>query len=158
MSRNKPRRALERDDPYRRTAPEDAPASGPATDEVVLELDDVSKYFGPEAAIDDLSLSVHEGELLTLLGPSGCGKTTTLRVLAGLERPDDGEVRLNGRVIADGEGTFRKPEHRDVGIVFQDFALFPHLTVAENVAFGLQDRDEDATEARVAELLELVGL
>jgi iron(III) transport system ATP-binding protein len=157
MSRNEPRRALERDDPYGRT--DSAPdAADLATDEVVLELDGVTKAFGPECAVDDLSLAVHDGELLTLLGPSGCGKTTTLRVLAGLERPDEGEVRLNDRVIADGDGTFRKPEHRDVGIVFQDFALFPHLTVAENVAFGLQDRDDGETAGRVDELLELVGL
>ena len=157
MSRNEPRRALERDDPYGRTAT-DTGASTTASADVVLELDEVTKLFGPECAVDELSLSVRDGELLTLLGPSGCGKTTTLRMLAGLERPDGGEVRLNDRVIADGDGTFRKPEHRDVGIVFQDFALFPHLTVAENVAFGLQDRDEDATTARVDELLELVGL
>jgi iron(III) transport system ATP-binding protein len=157
MSRNEPRRALERDDPYGRTAT-DVEASTGASADVVLELDGVTKRFGPERAVDDLSLSVRDGELLTLLGPSGCGKTTTLRMLAGLERPDGGEVRLNDRVIADGDGTFRKPEHRDVGIVFQDFALFPHLTVAENVAFGLQDLDADATTARVDELLELVGL
>jgi len=156
VARNEPRRALERDDPYARTATGVEASTGSA--DVVLELDEVTKLFGPECAVDELSLSVREGELLTLLGPSGCGKTTTLRMLAGLERPDGGEVRLNGRVIADGDGTFRKPEHRDVGIVFQDFALFPHLTVAENVAFGLQDRDDAATSERVDELLELVGL
>ena len=157
MARNEPRRALERDDPYGRAA-SGADESTAASGDVVLELDGVTKLFGPECAVDELSLSVREGELLTLLGPSGCGKTTTLRMLAGLERPDDGEVRLNGHVIADGNGRFLKPEHRDVGIVFQDFALFPHLTAAENVAFGLQDLDEDATAARVDELLELVGL
>ena len=156
MARNEPRRALERDDPYARTATGVEASTG--SEDVVLELDEVTKLFGPECAVDELSLSVRDGELLTLLGPSGCGKTTTLRMLAGLERPDGGEVRLNGRVIADGDGTFRKPEHRDVGIVFQDFALFPHLTVAENVAFGLQDRDDAATSERVDELLELVGL
>jgi iron(III) transport system ATP-binding protein len=158
MAGNEPRRALEREDPYGRTTTGDPTAGDTGSDQVVLELDGVSKYFGPECAVDDLSLLVREGELLTLLGPSGCGKTTTLRMLAGLERPDDGEVRLNDRVIADGDGTFRKPEHRDVGIVFQDFALFPHLTVAENVSFGLQDRDGEATDARVTELLDLVGL
>ncbi|WP_227130727.1 ABC transporter ATP-binding protein [Halorubellus salinus] len=157
MSRNEPKRALEREDPYAQSASSDDVGNPGATD-VVLELDGVTKQFGPECAVDELSLSVHDGELLTLLGPSGCGKTTTLRMLAGLERPDGGEVRLNDRVIADGDGRFRKPEHRDVGIVFQDFALFPHLSVAENVAFGLQDRDGDATDARVTELLELVGL
>ena len=150
MSGNEIPRALERDDTYERTAVEtDDPASG----DVVLELDGVTKRFGPETAVKELSLSVHDGELLTLLGPSGCGKTTTLRMLAGLERPDGGEVRLNGRVIADGDDQFRKPEHRDVGIVFQNFALFPHLTVAENVAFGLQEFDDEATDARVSDLL-----
>jgi iron(III) transport system ATP-binding protein len=157
VSRNEPRRALERDDPYGRPAT-DAQDSEATSADAVLELDGVTKLFGPECAVDELSLSVRDGELLTLLGPSGCGKTTTLRMLAGLERPDGGEVRLNDEVIANGEGTFRKPEHRDVGIVFQDFALFPHLTVAENVAFGLQDWDDAATTDRVDELLELVGL
>jgi iron(III) transport system ATP-binding protein len=156
MSRNDTRRVLERDEEAgRSTAVE---SDDPATGDVVLELDGVTKRFGPETAVEDLSLSVHDGELLTLLGPSGCGKTTTLRVLAGLERPDAGEVKLSDTVIADAEGTFERPERRDVGIVFQNFALFPHLTVAENVAFGLQDLDDEATDARVTELLDLVDL
>ncbi|WP_420028511.1 ABC transporter ATP-binding protein [Halorussus lipolyticus] len=125
--------------------------------ETVLELDGVVKEYAAETAVDSLSLSVREGELLTLLGPSGCGKTTTLRMMAGLERPDGGEVRLGGDVVAD-ESQFVKPEDRDVGLVFQDFALFPHLTVAENVAFGLTEADDDETERRVDELLELVDL
>ncbi|KYH25417.1 trehalose/maltose import ATP-binding protein MalK [Halalkalicoccus paucihalophilus] len=125
----------------------------------VLEIDGVTKRFGAECAVNDLSLSVREGELLTLLGPSGCGKTTTLRLIAGLERPDDGEVRVDGeRVAAAEDGTFVPPERRDVGVVFQDFALFPHLSAAENVAFGLDDWDAEAREAHVDELLELVGL
>lgn len=126
---------------------------------IVLEIDGVTKRFGSERAAADLSLSVREGELLTLLGPSGCGKTTTLRLIAGLERPDDGEIRIDGeRVAAAEDGTLVPPERRDVGVVFQDFALFPHLSAAENVAFGLDDWDEEAREARVDELLELVGL
>ncbi|WP_137286980.1 ABC transporter ATP-binding protein [Halorussus salinisoli] len=128
-----------------------------ADTETVLELDGVVKEYAAETAVDSLSLSVREGELLTLLGPSGCGKTTTLRMMAGLERPDGGEVRLGGEVVADEE-RFCKPENRDVGLVFQDFALFPHLTVAENVAFGLTDADERETDRRVAELLDLVDL
>jgi iron(III) transport system ATP-binding protein len=158
MSRNDPRRALEREEPYRTTATDDDTETDSSSEQPVLELDGVTKRYGPECAVEDLSLSVRDGELLTLLGPSGCGKTTTLRILAGLERPDEGSVRLNDQVIADDEGTFVKPESRDVGIVFQDFALFPHLTVAENVAFGLQGLDDDATGERVQELLELVGL
>ncbi|MFB6171209.1 MAG: ABC transporter ATP-binding protein [Haloarculaceae archaeon] len=136
----------------------DTPTDAPeAVGEPVLRLDHVTKDYGPETAVEDLSLSVREGELLTLVGPSGCGKTTTLRLLAGLERPTDGTVELAGETVA-GETAFRKPEQRDVGIVFQDFALFPHLTVAENVAFGLQDASPDEREARVADLLDLVGL
>jgi len=123
----------------------------------VLELDGVTKAFGPETAIDDLSLAVREGELLTLLGPSGCGKTTTLRLLAGLARPDSGTIRVAGETVA-GEGRFVPPESRDVGLVFQEFALFPHLTVAENVAFGIDDWPASEREARVEDLLDLVSL
>ncbi|MFC7236299.1 ABC transporter ATP-binding protein [Halosegnis marinus] len=128
------------------------PEEGPA----VLELDGVTKRYGDTTVIDDLSLTVREGELLTLLGPSGCGKTTTLRLIAGLERPSGGEIRLNGRSVA-GEA-FEPPEVRDVGVVFQEFALFPHLSARENVAFGLDGMAEDERERRVDDLLELVGL
>jgi iron(III) transport system ATP-binding protein len=137
----------------------------------VLELDGVTKRFGGTVAVDDVSMRIGDGELLTLLGPSGCGKTTTLRLLAGLERPDEGVIRLNGEPVAVGagqgeaaaatddvgDGVFRKPEERDVGLVFQDFALFPHLSVAENVAFGLEG-DVETNADRVTELLDLVDL
>jgi iron(III) transport system ATP-binding protein len=119
----------------------------------VLELDGVTKTYGDECAVQDLSIRVRDGEFLTLLGPSGCGKTTTLRLVAGLEEPDDGEVRIAGSSVA-GNGRAVKPEDRDVGLVFQEFALFPHMTVEENVAFGLEDGDD----SRVDEMLELVGL
>ncbi|MFD1645307.1 ABC transporter ATP-binding protein [Haloarchaeobius litoreus] len=125
--------------------------------ETVLELDDVSKAYGSELVIDGLSLSVREGEILTMLGPSGCGKTTTLRLIAGLERPDRGGIRLNGERVSGG-GSFVVPEQRGVGVVFQEFALFPHMTAAENVAFGLTDMDDEATAERVDEMLDLVGL
>jgi len=125
--------------------------------DVALSIEGVSKSFGTELAVDELSLSVRRGELLTLLGPSGCGKTTTLRLIAGLERPDEGQIELDDRTVS-GAGSFVAPEDRDVGVVFQGFALFPHLTAAENVAFGLDDRDAEAKSARVEELLELVGL
>ena len=125
--------------------------------EPVLELEGVTKRFGSEDAVADLSLSVQEGELLTLLGPSGCGKTTTLRLIAGLERPDAGAIRLDGDVVAD-DGTFRDAQTRDVGVVFQNFALFPHLTAEENVAFGLDDWPADEREDRVEEMLDLVDL
>jgi len=123
----------------------------------VLELDGITKEFGGETAVEDLSLSVREGELLTLLGPSGCGKTTTLRLLAGLDEPTAGTITVAGERVA-GPGTFVGPEQRDVGLVFQDYALFPHLTATENVAFGLEDRHEAEREARVEEMLDLVGL
>jgi len=126
-------------------------------DPPVLELDDVAKRYGDEPVIADLSLSVEEGEILTLLGPSGCGKTTTLRLIAGLDRPDAGTIRLNGDPVS-GDGAFVAPERRGVGVVFQEFALFPHLTAAENVAFGLKEASSAETDARVRELLDLVGL
>jgi iron(III) transport system ATP-binding protein len=127
------------------------------TGDAVLELDGVSKHFGSETVIEDLSLSVREGEILTLLGPSGCGKTTTLRLVAGLDRPDAGEARLNGEVVS-GPTQFTAPEQRGIGVVFQEFALFPHLTARENIAFGLHEWDADEKEARVDEMLDLVGL
>ena len=106
--------------------------------------------------VDDVSLAVAAGQVTCLLGPSGCGKSTTLRMIAGVERADAGEVLLDGQVVA-GPGVHVPPERRSVGLMFQDFALFPHLTVAENVAFGLRvDRVEKAR--RVGELLEKVDL
>ncbi len=125
----------------------------------ILSLDGTSKQYGQELAVDELSLSVRDGEFVTLLGPSGCGKSTTLRLIAGLERPDLGQVQIQGETVAKADdGTFVRPEHRDVGVVFQDFALFPHMTAAENVAFGIDDLPDAEREARVEELLALVGL
>jgi len=132
-------------------------ATAPAATTPILRLRSVTKEFGRETAVREVDLDVQDGELLTLLGPSGCGKTTTLRIMAGLERPSDGSVTLAGDSVA-GNGQFVGPEERGVGIVFQDFALFPHLTVAENVAFGLTDADDTDAEARVDELLDLVDL
>ncbi len=133
------------------------PSAGDETGAVALELDGVSKRFGATTVVNDLSLSVQEGELLTLVGPSGCGKTTTLRLIAGLERPDAGTVRLGEETVAAPDRSV-PAEERDVGVVFQEYALFPHLTAAENVGFGLQDRPSEEREARVDELLSLVGL
>lgn len=102
-----------------------------------LEVRGLGVRYGDEVAVEDLDLELGEGEILTLVGPTGCGKTTTLRVAAGLERPDSGEVRIDGRSVA-GE-RFVPPDERSVGLVFQDFALFPHLTVEENVGFRVDD-------------------
>jgi sulfate transport system ATP-binding protein len=124
-----------------------------------LVVENVSKRFGRFAALDGLSLTAKEGEFLALLGPSGSGKTTLLRVLAGLERPDDGAVSFQGESILG-----RSPRERRVGMVFQHYALFRHMTVADNVAFGLKVRPRRARppkaeiEARVERLLSLVQL
>ena len=125
----------------------------------LLHLLRVSKRFAADQppALDRLTLTVQQGELLVLLGPSGCGKTTTLRLIAGFEVPDAGSVVIRGEVMA-GSGRWVPPEKRGVGIVFQDYALFPHLTVAENVGFGLQHLDRTGRKSRVARILELVGL
>ena len=135
------------------TAAGDSPPGG---DDAVLELDGLRKSYGTETVVEGLSFSVREGEILTLLGPSGCGKTTTLRLIAGLERPDGGAVRLNSEPMSGS--SFVAPEDRGVGVVFQEFALFPHLTARENVAFGLKDRPDSEVESRVDDLLELVDL
>jgi thiamine transport system ATP-binding protein len=121
----------------------------------VLRAEGVSVSFDGTAAIDDTTLEVADGEVVTVLGPSGSGKTTLLRVIAGLQPPDSGRVLLDG---ADLEGV--PPHRRGIGLVFQDHALFPHRDVAGNVAFGLRMRGDTprAIETRVGELLELVGL
>ena len=122
-----------------------------------LKLSNVSKEFGKEvAAVSNLDLEVKQGEFLVLLGPSGCGKTTTLRMIAGFEEPDQGNVYVGSKQVA-GIGLFVPPEKRNIGMVFQDYALFPHLRVHENVAFGLSLKNGEKKK-RVAELLELVGL
>ena len=98
-----------------------------------IELVGVSKAFGDITVVDDLDLSIGDGEFFSLLGPSGCGKTTTLRMIAGFERPTSGSILLGGTDI-----THQAPARRPLNMVFQDYALFPHLTVVENVAFGLK--------------------
>jgi iron(III) transport system ATP-binding protein len=120
----------------------------------MIRLAGVRKTFGSTNAVDGTSLCVERGAVVALLGPSGCGKTTLLRLIAGFERPDAGTVEVAGRLVAGG-GTWVPPERRRVGMVFQDYALFPHLTVAENVGFGLP---RHARSARVSELLATVGL
>ena len=120
----------------------------------MIRLDGVTKRFGGVVAVDAASFCVERGEVVALLGPSGCGKTTLLRLVAGFERPDAGTVEIDERPVS-GPGCWVPPERRRVGMVFQDYALFPHLTVTENVGFGLPRRERPR---RVAELLEIVGL
>jgi putative spermidine/putrescine transport system ATP-binding protein len=122
---------------------------------VAVRLDGVTRRYGAVLALDGLDLDVRGGEFLALLGPSGCGKTTALRAIAGFERPDDGRVLLDGRDI-----TGVPASKRDMGMVFQAYSLFPNLTVADNVGFGLRVRRRGRAEQRrrAAELLELVGL
>ena len=120
-----------------------------------LVVNGVSKQFDSSRALDRASLSVLRGETLAVLGPSGCGKTTLLRVIAGLEAPEEGSVALGGSILVDA-ATFVPPERRKIGMVFQGGALFPHMTVAQNVAYGLpNDGDRDA---RVASALAMVDL
>ncbi|MGQ0563595.1 MAG: ABC transporter ATP-binding protein [Gemmobacter sp.] len=123
---------------------------------VRLEVAGLTRRFGGAPVVDDLSLTVAAGQVTCLLGPSGCGKSTTLRMIAGVERPDLGTVTIDGRAVS-GPGLFVPPEARSVGLMFQDFALFPHLTVAQNVGFGLSG-DKALRAARVAELLDRVNL
>ncbi len=144
------------------------------TESTILCLNGIKKQFpnSNTAAVAGISLEVKRGEIISLLGPSGCGKTTLLRLIAGFERPDAGAIAIAGQTVA-SESVWVNPEHRHLGMVFQEYALFPHLTVADNIAFGLQKRrgekfslkvwqksvpDAKAIRSRVKELLELVGL
>ena len=118
-----------------------------------IETQGLTRRYGGSLAVSELSLSLHAGRVTCLLGPSGCGKTTTLRMIAGVEEPDAGVVKIDGNIVS-GNGHYLPPEQRSVGLLFQDFALFPHLTVAENVAFGVGRNQRE----RVERLIEKVGL
>ncbi|MGH8734443.1 MAG: ABC transporter ATP-binding protein, partial [Burkholderiales bacterium] len=120
-----------------------------------LDVADLEVAYGATAVLKKVSLAVAAGEIVALLGPSGCGKTTLLRVIAGLEMQDTGNVEIGGRDV-----TRLPPAQRDFGIVFQSYALFPHLTVARNIGYGLENRrlGRQAIDARVRELLQLIGL
>ncbi|WP_322793830.1 ABC transporter ATP-binding protein [Bellilinea sp.] len=123
----------------------------------LIECCQLEKCYSSQPAVSGLNLELRDGEILALVGPSGCGKTTTLRLIAGFERPDRGEIWMQGRPLSN-EDTFVPPEKRQIGVVFQDYAIFPHLSVAENVAFGLHKKSPAQVKQRVAEMLELVGL
>ena len=129
--------------------------------QTVLEFRQVVKRFGTVAAVDRVSFSIQSGEIFTLLGPSGCGKTTTLRLIAGLEEPDAGEILVNDTTVAaPRRNIWVAPDKRELGMVFQSYAIWPHLTVFENVAFPLRVRREssDVIRQRVNQVLENVGL
>ncbi|OCK58393.1 ABC transporter ATP-binding protein [Bradyrhizobium sp. LMTR 3] len=121
----------------------------------VLELSTVSKRFGQELAVDHISFQVEEGRIVSLLGPSGCGKTTTLRLVAGFEVPDGGDIRIRGESVRR-----KRPYERNVGLVFQDYALFPHMTVEANIAFGMRERGVPSSEfpTRIRSALDLVKM
>lgn len=128
------------------------------TNKYIIRFVNVNKtYEGKVKAVDNISFDVSSGKLLALLGSSGCGKTTTLRLIAGLERPDSGEIWLNDQLVA-GPNTWVEPEKRKVGMVFQDYALFPHMSVESNVAFAIPHLPRREKRERIQEMLSLVGL
>ena len=120
-----------------------------------LEIRNLTRSFGGRCVVDDVSLQIMPGQVTCLLGPSGCGKSTTLRIIAGVDTQDSGQVCVDGQVISDAV-THTPPEGRGIGLMFQDFALFPHLSVAQNVGFGL--KRGPGVQARVTELLARVGM
>lgn len=126
-----------------------------------VRIEHVFKRFGAVTAVDDFNLVVKDGEFVSILGPSGCGKTTTLRMIAGFERATEGEIYIGEKCVSSSEkGTFAPPEKRDIGMVFQSYAVWPHMTVAENVGYPLkiQKVDKETRAKRVQEMLELVHL
>ena len=124
---------------------------------MILNVADLYLSFGRTAVLQGFGFDLEAGEIACLLGHSGCGKTTALRAVAGFEQPERGRIALQGRTLSDGR-LFVPPQLRRIGMVFQDYALFPHLNVADNIAFGLSGRSAEARKARVAELLALIGL
>jgi len=133
------------------------PSPGPRVASGQLVISGVSVAYGGVPIVSGVDLSLVRGDIGCLLGPSGCGKTTLLRAVAGFEPVASGEIHLHGRQVA-GPGLNLPPEARRAGMVFQDFALFPHLTVARNVSFGLRHLNRRERQTRVAELLELIGM
>ncbi|WP_096202016.1 ABC transporter ATP-binding protein [Bacillus sp. FJAT-45350] len=124
-----------------------------------IHLSNITKLFHNtlQPAVDNINLDIEQGEIITLLGPSGCGKTTTLRMLAGFEQPTSGSIRIGEQIVYDDRRSV-PPEKRGIGMVFQDYALFPHLTIEKNVMFGLNKWSTKAKKQRAEEVLELVGL
>ncbi|MGF1529944.1 MAG: ABC transporter ATP-binding protein [Puniceicoccaceae bacterium] len=125
--------------------------------EPVLKVKNLCHLYGKAPSLRGVSFNVEEGETVCLLGPSGCGKTTTLRLLAGLEAPSEGTIEIDGQMVSEGNW-MTAPEKRPIGMLFQDFALFPHLTVEKNIRFGLRKLDEGERARRVEDALKLVGV
>ena len=123
----------------------------------MLVVDDLVKHFDGTVVLDHVGLTLEPASITAVVGASGCGKTTLLRLIAGFDRPDDGTVRIDGRIVA-GPSDYLAPQRRNVGYVAQDGALFPHLTVEQNIAYGLGGRSRDGARAKVAELLDMVSL
>jgi iron(III) transport system ATP-binding protein len=138
-------------------APPAIPRRAAATFAASLSFENVERRYGDTLALDDVSLSIAPGEVVCLLGPSGCGKTTLLRIAAGIERPTSGRVLINENEVA-GPNRFVPPEERSVGLMFQDFALFPHLSIIDNVAFGLKALPKREAEREARSMLTRVGL
>ncbi len=127
----------------------------------IVEIDNIVRRFGQVTAVDHVTIDIEEGEYVVLLGPSGCGKTTTLRLVAGLDVPDEGEIRVDGRVVASAASrVFEPPQRREIGLVFQTYALWPHMTVTDNIAFGLdvQRRPRREIRERVTQALTYMQL
>ncbi|MDT1060960.1 ABC transporter ATP-binding protein [Paracoccus sp. CPCC 101403] len=122
-----------------------------------LELERLTRRFGARTVLSEISLSVAQGRITCLLGESGCGKSTLLRLIAGVDRPDDGRILQGAHEVA-GPGRFVEPESRKIGFMFQDYALFPHLSVADNLAFGLRDLPKSQRASRVSEVVERIGI
>ena len=125
--------------------------------ETILELDRVTKSYGRKRVLTDLSFLLEKGRIGCLLGPSGCGKTTALRTIAGFEPADAGRIRINRQIVSSNRYRL-PPEKRHIGMVFQDYALFPHLSVSDNIGFGLRDMTQKQKCGRIEELLDVVGL
>ena len=121
-----------------------------------LEVTSLYHQFDGVDVVNNVSLSVRPGQVTCLLGPSGCGKTTTLRIIAGVEKQQKGKILLDGTLVSDSK-THLEPDKRRVGLIFQDFALFPHLNIEENVGFGLEGRNSK-NSSRISQLLSRVGL
>ena len=123
----------------------------------MIELRNITKRYGDRRVLQNLNLTVNSGERLAILGPSGCGKTTLMRLIAGLENPDDGEIHINGRLVSTPHFC-EEPSKRKLGVVFQRSSLWPHLTVAQNILFGLQHLAKEDRYRRLSLILEQVGL